>query len=214
VQKAHLERIQSQGGKEDIADKENCKPQTSSSKLDGSSHDYERRFRNERKVSSRAKAAKEKALVALAESEQSRAGTLSRLATAKGHIEKLATDLNECRERNSAFKKASKALKMRVARIPEQRSRAAEKAQRATQTFKLKKKGVIPNNIRSMITKLTHHGVPTENVNAVIQTVAEGAEMTVDGSVHCRTTSRIISEVGIAANLQFAEAVSNSSSKY
>jgi len=212
AQKAQLERIryskQNKG-----SNKENCEPQTSSSHLNVDKHDYERRFRNERKVSMRAKLAKERAVVALAEANRSHTETLSQLSVAEGQINQLGTELAISQTKNSSLKKEKRALRMRVARVPEQRARAVETAKLNTRTFKLKEKGVVRNNVRDMITKLTHHGVPMEHIGDVIQTAAEGADIHVEGSVHHRTTGRIITEAGIAAELQFAEAVREGKSK-
>jgi len=65
-----------------------------------------------------------------------------------------------------------------------------------------------------MLAKLTQEGVPAKQANTVVHTVADRLGMIVTGSVHCRTTGRCNLEAGIAAELQFVEAVKDSKSKF
>ncbi|KIJ50044.1 hypothetical protein M422DRAFT_160101 [Sphaerobolus stellatus SS14] len=63
-----------------------------------------------------------------------------------------------------------------------------------------------------MTLKLDHLGVTTKQIGSVINCVAEGAGLQVDGSISGRTVRRVINEGGVAAQLQIAEAMKETDS--
>ncbi|KIJ31592.1 hypothetical protein M422DRAFT_81641, partial [Sphaerobolus stellatus SS14] len=113
---------------------------------------------------------------------------------------------------NTKLRKNNHALTMRVSRAHEQQGRAVAKVRDETHTLKLKEKGVVKDGIRDMTLKLDHLGVTTEKIGSVINCVAEGAGLQVDGSISGRTVRRVIKEGGVAAQLQIAEAMKEADS--
>ncbi|KIJ30576.1 hypothetical protein M422DRAFT_267823 [Sphaerobolus stellatus SS14] len=190
--------------KDDDSDKENQSHRAQLSSQDREML-YERKFRNERKRSLHAQKAVLGAQTAFIEVEASREQTLARLNSTEQMVEILDKQLDRTQEANTKLRKNNHALTMRVSRAHEQQGRAVAKVRDKTHTLKLKEKGVVKDGIRDMTLKLDHLGVTTEKIGSVINCVAEGAGLQVDGSISGRTVRRVIKEGGVAAQLQIAE---------
>ncbi|KIJ32511.1 hypothetical protein M422DRAFT_265676 [Sphaerobolus stellatus SS14] len=127
-------------------------------------------------------------------------------------VETLQTKLEKSNEANTILCKKNHALDMHLSHSQGQQERAVAKVRDEALNLELKEKGVVKDRIRNAAIRLLHLGVPTENVNSVIECVAEVAGMPVKESMSSWTVRHVIKEGGVAVQLQIAEAVKESNS--
>jgi hypothetical protein len=75
-------------------------------------------------------------------------------------------------------------------------------------TFSLKEKNVITDEVRDMICELVaKHDVPVSSVQDIICTVASCLRKTVDGSISTRSIRRVVQEAEVAAEVQMVDEI-------
>jgi hypothetical protein len=111
-------------------------------------------------------------------------------------------------------KKAQHLAKVRAIRTTKRLRRAREKLDELKDssigTVRLKEKGVVPAEIRSVVRQLVNSGVPEAKVDQVLGIVAGGLGLQLEGKISARTVGRIISAGGLAAQIQIVDEIQNS----
>lgn len=118
-------------------------------------------------------------------------------------------ELTKLQERLATLRKEKDALRKRVSRGVNGRSKAVAKAvERAKLTsamvFFVKNKGIVTTETRRLIRKLVQLSVPFANIQQVITRVLKTAGVQVVGSIDRRTVRRVVREGKVYAELQMA----------
>ncbi|KAJ7197444.1 hypothetical protein GGX14DRAFT_374928 [Mycena pura] len=130
----------------------------------------------------------------------------------------LRADIESQISARQALSKKLHVVNQKVRRIPDRLETAATKASAKAKdeithlfSFTLKEKGVVPDSTRDMIADLVAlDGVRPSKVVGVLKRIAAKLGIAVSGDASDRTVRRIVKEGGIAAQMQFVEAVGTS----
>lgn len=124
------------------------------------------------------------------------------------------------RERVTTLRNENKALRQKVSRFPEQKTRAQENAAKAVAadftsvhaTLHLKEKGVVPEPVRVLVRDLVELGLKVNQVNGAIALVARATGNAVAGRLSERSIGRFVREGGVAAAMQIVDEIQTAQS--